>query len=223
MTFLHRCKMLIGPFVVFFLFVTTDGANAFARFSVGRLFEKQPANKSERCHVYHHKYQMHPNRSDVTFHWFGSCENGYAVGRGMIRFFVASEESSWELVNLSKGKRDGRTVIRRLGISGPHKDTLMFQSHRDGFLCGTGADYDMNGYRIVAYKGNCRGGMQQTSNPLDYLLQALGGPSWQFRLIFKFMFNQDGRNASSTAYCMNQFSTFGFSDSVAIEWCSLNW
>jgi hypothetical protein len=209
------------------LILSASADNVLAQtFHVGPLRPVQPTNISQQCYTFHHKYQIDPGNPQVRVEWDGQCSNGNAQGPGTIVIWVGKQLAARELSLLREGKRNGKATNISWSIHGkPYHITL--QEFRDGYVCGEGAEYDMQGKRYVAFEGDCRGGMMQTSNPLDYLLQYLGGPSWQFRVLYKFMFNMDDREikerADDVAQCIRIFTAGGFSRSVANSWCSLKW
>jgi hypothetical protein len=218
-------QILWGTTILFFTMAASQGGLAQA-FDVGPLYAAQPSNISQRCGIFNHKYQIDPNNPKVRIEWDGECRNGNADGPGMFTSYVGSQLANKQVVYLQAGKRQGKSTNLTWSIHGkPYH--IVLESYKDGYVCGEGAEYDMQGKRYVAYEGDCRGGMKQTSNPLDYQMQYLGGPSWQMRLLYKFMFNMDNRNprdaAEDVSQCIKIFTGGGFSRSVAESWCSLKW
>lgn len=216
--FFSFCKYFLRSTLFILLFVPCESQSAELNRSV---INSQPKNKSETCYI-----RLPPRTVNVpykfTVEWDGSCVNGFAEGNGSIIAHHDGKLNSREIVTLEKGYRSGRGITANLMKNDVGYGGVVITNWRDGYVCGTMEEYDRSGKRMGAGEGDCAGNVHQTSNPWDYFLQQVPGPDWKMRLLYKFLFNQDGRYQANYGYCKQQFLSQGLSDSVADTWCSLN-
>jgi hypothetical protein len=208
---------LSGFLFAFWLSITSFEAQSRNRDTIS----VQPENKTEACSV-----RVPPGSVNLPylfkFEWDGDCDDGFAHGKGSLTSYYKGKLNGQEIGLLKRGFRDGRTITVNLSVNDVGYKGITITHWRNGYVCGTMEEYDGAGKRMGAGEGDCKGNIRQTSNPWDYFLQGLPGPGWQTRMVYKFLFNLDGQYQANFSNCMNQFKQQGFSESVALKWCSLN-
>jgi hypothetical protein len=189
------------------------------------ILDVQPRNLSGPCRI-RHQPQTVPVPYRIIYEWNGACKNGFAQGKGELGAFREGRLIERTLVAFESGLRNGRSVSLALDSSKSWTyEGLLKANFRNGYVCGEASHTDKNGVLLIAWEGNCRGDIRQTSNPatalVEYTLRSFG-PVWRLAIVYHFIFEVDPKRVdiSSFADCKRLFVDGGFSDRVAEFWCA---